>query len=91
MTDERERARFVEWLGRPDCPVSREEFENTNAWYGWQGATSSTAERVPDSIIGNVLDHWKMLPGDTRQDLKDEDAGFYNAMERLEDWIEENR
>jgi protein-arginine kinase activator protein McsA len=46
---------------------------------------------VPDSIIGNILDHWEMLPGDTRQDLKDQDRGFYNAMERLTDWIEENR
>lgn len=51
----------------------------------------SAPRNVPDSIIGNILDHWLMLPGDTRQDLKDSDTGFYNAMERLTDWIEENR
>ncbi len=50
-----------------------------------------TAARVPDSIIGNILDHWQMLPGDTRQDIKDTEPGFYGAMERLTDWIEENR
>lgn len=52
---------------------------------------SDKPDPVPDSIIGNILDHWEMLPGDTRQDLKDMETGFYNAMERLTDWIEENR
>ena len=49
------------------------------------------ATKVPDSIVGNILDHWEMLPNDTKQDLKDQETGFYNAMERLTDWIEENR
>ena len=49
------------------------------------------ATQVPASIVGNILDHWEMLPNDTKQDLKDQETGFYNAMERLTDWIEENR
>lgn len=57
----------------------------------WDGKNSTTCERVPDSIVGNILDHWDMLPGDTKQDLKDMETGFYNAMERLEDWIRVNR
>ncbi len=46
---------------------------------------------VPDCIIGNILDHWELIPGDTKQDLKDELTAFYTAMERLTDWIHENR
>jgi len=54
-------------------------------------AIESRTKPVPSSIIGNILDMWAMLPGDTRHDLKDMEPGFYNAMERLTDWIEENR
>ena len=46
---------------------------------------------VPDRIIGNILDHWELIPGDAKQELKDELSGFYTAMQRLTDWIEENR
>jgi uncharacterized protein YukJ len=44
---------------------------------------------VPYSIIGNILDHWDMLPNYVRSDLKEIDTGFYQAMQRLADWIEE--
>ena len=49
------------------------------------------AKPVPDSIIGNILDHWDMLPGDVRDYVKEGGGGFYGAMERLTDWIQENQ
>ena len=47
--------------------------------------------RVPDSIIGNILDHWELIPNDTKDDLKGILPGFCTAMGRLTDWIQENR
>ena len=47
--------------------------------------------RVPDSIIGNILDHWELIPNDAKQELEDTETAFYIAMEQLVDWIQQNR
>lgn len=42
------------------------------------------------AMVGSILDRWQMLPGDTKQEIKDTGTAFYNSVERLSDWVEEN-
>jgi hypothetical protein len=51
----------------------------------------NAVQPVPDDLIGNLVDHWEMLSNDARHVLKEESLGFWAAMQRLMDWIEENR
>lgn len=42
----------------------------------------------PRNLLANILDHWDRIAGDTKQDIKDLETGFYNAVESLRDWLE---